>query len=170
MRLPRLVALVACALCCVSGCGGDDAAPVTSNPTPVAPPPAPPPPVVETVPRVQGAWRGTFEMQFNGVKTFGNVRMTLTQTDRTIQGTWNFEAPWDWVGDVSGVINGVGSTATFAGSTSLTGEIATRTGKCHGQMTLSGSASDVSLRWTSPGVILADCTGAPAGIVWILGR
>ena len=168
MRLSRLVALVACALC-VSGCGGDDAAPapVTSNPTPVA---APPPPVVETVPRVEGAWRGTFEMQFNGVKTFGIVRMTLTQTDRTIRGTWNYEAPWDWVGDVSGVINGVGSTATFAGSTSLTGEIATRTGKCHGQMTLSGTASDVALRWTSPAVTLSDCSGAPAGIVWILGR
>lgn len=167
IRLARLVALVACALC-VSGCGGDDApAPVTSTPTPVAPP-APPP--VETVPRMEGAWRGTFEMQFNGTRTFGIVRMTLTQTDRTIRGTWNFEPPWDWVGDLSGVINGVGSTATFAGSTSLTGEIATRTGKCHGQMTLSGSASDVALRWTSPGATLSDCGGAPAGIVWILGR
>ena len=167
MRLRQLVAALAC-LVCVPACGDDSPAPVTVTPTPVPPPT--PPPVVETVPQVQGTWRGTSELQVDGVKLFATVTMTLTQSDRAITGTWMFSPPWDWNGTIQGVLNGTGASTTFAGTTTVVAEVAGNTGRCHRQMSMSGSSSDISLRWTANQVTWQDCRGNVAGVVWILGR
>jgi hypothetical protein len=167
MRLRQLVAALAC-LVCVPACGDDSPAPVTVTPTPVPTPT--PPPVVETVPRVQGTWRGTSELQVDGVKLFATVTMTLTQNDRAITGTWIFSPPWDWNGTIQGVLNGTGAATTFAGTATVVAEVTGNTGRCHGQMLMSGSSSDISLRWTANQVTWQDCRGNAAGFVWILGR
>ena len=168
MRLPQLVAALAC-LVCVPACGDDSPAPVTVTPTPVPTPT--PPPVVESVPVISGNWLGSAEMQFNGVKNFAIIRMQLTQSDRGIRGSWTYDPPWvNWGGQLEGVLVGVGADTIFSGSSTMDGEIASGTGRCRGRMTLSGSVSAISLRWTAPSVTSENCSGAPAGIVWILGR
>ena len=127
--------------------------------------------VVDTVPRVQGTWRGTSELQVDGVKLFATV--TMNAHPKRSRDYWHLDFQ-SAVGLeralIQGVLNGTGAATTFAGTATVVAEVVGNTGRCHGQMSMSGSSSDISLRWTANQVTWQDCRGNAAGFVWILGR
>jgi len=157
-------------LACVAiACGGGTDNPVApSNNRPVTT--APPSP---SFPNLAGTWSGTHEMQFSGQRTFSNISVTLTQTDRIIRGTWRLTSPgWDINGNVDLTILGDGASARLTGTGTLVGETSTGTGRCTGSFGLNseGTISSNSLRLVGPNITLTNCRNTVGGIVWIVSK
>ncbi len=145
-RLP-LGILCAVTLC---GCGG-------SNPAAPTPVPTPPPPA-----NIAGTWTGTFHA--HAINSSGSAfpfteayTMTLTQSGASVSGTWAADANPERTGTVGGTVTPTIFNGTFTYNRKLTN------GRCVGTITLSGTTSDHSVHWTSPGVV-ENCTNAPTGI------
>ena len=175
--MTRILLVLTFTLCCLA-CGGDHpSTPISPSPPPPAPTPTPlPPPPVTTIPQIAGTWLGTGEQQFRGIRTASFLRLTLTQQDRVIRGSWQYTSPgWEsWRGEIqSGALAGSGDTATFAGVVGIISDTGTGTGACFGTMVMSGPTSARSMRWTADHIDEQNCANSTkdiGGFVWILTR
>jgi hypothetical protein len=123
--------------------------------SPVAP--TPPPPA-----NVAGSWTGNLQSSNWASQA---VNTLFNQSGSSVSGTWS-ASPNDW----NGTLTGTTDAATFTGTFTISAPNALGAGpRCTGTASVNGSASGVTLRWTSPG-FTGSCTGMPVGLTWNLQR
>jgi hypothetical protein len=95
-----------------------------------------------------------------------SITMQLTQSSGTVTGTWR-GATVAWSGQVSGTLSG----GSFSGQLTFSG-VALDGNTCTGTASVSGSASNSALSWTSgAGVVGGSCPSPlPAGIAVNMNR
>lgn len=160
--------------CLVSvACGGGSSPSTTPSPVPApapspvpaptpspAPVPAPAPP--PTVPaQIDGWWTGRMVFTYQGQPNASfDTRVFLQQSDRNVRGDWIVTAPPDnrISGDVSGVLDGLGSETTFRGTVTWRTEIGTGSGACSGRSTFTGPSVSTQLQWTAPEIQFSNCS------------
>ena len=174
----RFVAL-ALAVVGVACSGSTPAAPTatsTSNASAPAPAPAPAPtptPAPPAIPQLGGVWSGTHEYQFDGMRGLIPITLTLTQSNRSLSGTWrSATALSEENGDFTGTIVGEGSTASVTGTVNIVADTARGVGRCRARATVSSEnqVSATSLRLRGPNIEILDCAGNIGGLIWILRR
>lgn len=150
----------------------------SSGGSPTGPSPTPPPSGVASV---AGTWRGTSDFQQNGVRYISEITMSVTQSDRSVQGTVTFTSQgWEgWRGSFSGTLAGASPASEFIGPVTIQSNSSTGTGLCTGQATMSGPTSTTAMRWETPSIAITSnvptqpphaCQGTVYTVVWILGR
>jgi hypothetical protein len=174
-RLFPLLCLAAFLCACGSGKAPTAPTPTTSPPaTPPNPSPAPP-----TIAQVGGTWRGSFEVQLDGVRFLNTMELTLQQTDRVVRGSWRtatgIRTPDAnaWFGDVTGTIALASNGETvFVGSTTLTADTQRGTGACRANVAMEGTTSSGgAFRWTGPNFVqTSGCANNAGGLVWVLSK
>jgi hypothetical protein len=161
---------------CVAACGGGDEAPLTpAGPSSTTSPPP------SGVPLVVGTWTGTSDFeQANNVHLITTLSLNVaSQNDRNIDGTVRFTAAgWEsWTGTFSGTLSGT-VDPEFVGTVRIEAEPATGTGRCRGQMTMSGRTTTRMMRWDAATLTMAPsvaseapaCLGTVRNIAWIFSR
>ena len=95
-----------------------------------------------------------------------SIAMQLTQSSGTVSGTWNGTSV-AWSGQVSGTLSG----GSFSGQLTFSG-VALDGNTCTGTASVSGTASNSALSWTSSlGVVGGPCAGPlPTGIAVNMNR
>jgi len=165
---PLAVLLFACA------CGSESTTDSPTTPSDTTPPPS-------GVASIAGSWNATSDFQQNGTRYISNMTATLTQNDRTVEGTFRFtSAGWqDWNGRISGVLVGNQGETQFAGTVLVESNSFTGTGICTGQMSLQGRVTSSSMRWEGPSFTMRSnvasqpasaCRGELFTPVWIFFR
>lgn len=182
MRRHAAVSILVFALGCSGGSDGSNSPvsptpPVaTPSPTPT-PQPTPAPPPAPAIAQIAGTWKGSFEVQLDGIRFLNTMTLTLTQSDRVVRGTWRTDSGIrtpqanPWFGDITGtlLLNGIGET-TFTGSTTLTSDNLRGVGACYGNVALDGAISSSTLRWLGPNIQSINCANNAGGIIWNLSR
>lgn len=168
-----LIALLA------GGCAGSDDDGGSTPPPAASPTPTPPPP--SGVASVAGNWNGTSDFQQSGVRFISNTRATLTQNDRTVQGSVTFTSPgWEgWRGTVLGTVAGTAPDTQFIGNVTVQSNSTTGTGICTGDVTMVGPSISTFMRWEAPTLTISSnvptqppnaCRGTVFTVVWIFNR
>jgi hypothetical protein len=177
MRFSRSIVLVCAAVLAVS-CGGggnnDDSGSSPTAPTQPAPPPS-------GVASVAGSWNATSDFQQNGIRYVSNATATITQSDRSVEGTVRFTSPgWEgWVATFSGTLAGTAPDTQFVGTVMVQSPSSTGTGVCQGEVTMAGPSVGNRMRWEAPSLTLSSnvptqpasaCRGTVFTLVWIFFR
>jgi hypothetical protein len=131
---------------------------------------------------VSGNWTGRsgFEQE-NNAQFYSDVTGTVTQSDRTIQGSFRFTSQgWDgWVATFSGTLAGAANDTQFLGNIEYRGPSSTGTGSCSGQAIFSGRSVSDSLQWGTVALTMTNsvaiqpaysCRGLMRKLVLVLGR
>jgi hypothetical protein len=141
-----------------AACGGTDSAgsanvAAPSGTTPVAASPAP----TSGVANISGDWSGRFGLEQRNVKEFSNVTTTITQNDRSVQGTLRFTTPgWErWSATFSGTLAGTVPDTQFVGTFTVQAPSSTGTGVCLAQNTFAGASTTKVMHWEAPSLTFA---------------
>lgn len=127
----------------VAGCGGGSEDPGSpTSPTSPTPPPA------SGVAVVSGEWSGTSGFQQSGVTYINNMTASVTQSDRTIEGTFRFTSGLtDWRGQFTGTLAGTSPDTQFVGTLTMQANPSTGTGMCRSTVVVAGRSVSNSMRW-----------------------
>ena len=112
---------------------------------------------------VSGSWTGVMASANNPTES---ITMQLTQSSGSVSGTWRgTEVAW------SGQVSGTLSSGSFSGQMTFSGS-AFDGNTCTGTATVSGTASNSKLAWTSAvGVVGGACAAQmPAGVAVDMSR
>jgi hypothetical protein len=131
--------------------------------TPTSPSPVAPTPLAPIAPSIAGAWTGTVTVGTLGTAA---ASFTLTQSDRTIGGTWAIASAGN---DAHGVIAGTVTTDGRFDGTLTWDSTGDRGGRCEASGPTTGTASAGALTWAAPRFDFASCTPL-TDVVWAMRR
>jgi hypothetical protein len=126
--------------------------------------PTPTPPTAGPV-NIAGTWTGSMRSSI-GTQS---VRYELTQSDRSIGGTWRFDRQ-DGSGTVSGTLSGTGNQTRFGGEITIDAISAAPPVRCTGFAHVEGAAGSAPMTWTSVAFSFANCSDPPTDVTITLNR